>query len=104
MSQRQFKLKIPCPKCAKSSSDYHLETWYHDGHCGGALYIDENAIVHCTKCGKSAHISKMYLTCDCYRHREVRVYREELAAAIAVGHIGVDYDSPYWFKRILDNL
>lgn len=104
MSQNKFKLFMPCPKCAKKYKDFQLEHWFHGGTCNGLLYIDENAYVHCQKCGKTAHITKMRMTCDRGYHVKNIPTKGEIASAISVGAIGVVNDSLKWFKHILEHI
>lgn len=97
---------MPCPKCAHEKNNLLSQSWTHGGNCGGDLYIDENAYVHCLRCGRSAHISRMTITCDSYRHTKIYVSRDEIGASLAIGHVGVsdNANSLKWFKRMLDNI
>ena len=98
---------MPCPKCAHEKRDLLSQSWTHGGKCGGQLCIDENAIVHCTRCGKSAHIRNMRMTCDSHRHIMVTVNRDEIGAAVAIGEVGVSDNntgSLKWFKRLLEHI
>lgn len=102
----RYRIMMPCPKCAQDKSNLRSQSWTHGGRCGGDLYIDENAYVHCQKCGKSAHISKMTMTCDSQRHIKTRATKNELGAAFAIGNVGVSNNasSLKWFKKLLDNI
>ena len=100
----RFNLFMPCPKCAAEKYDFHLEQWTHGGDCNGRLYIDEKAYVHCNRCGKSAHITQMKMSCNKGRHNVVSVSRKEIASAIFVGNVGIVDNSLKWIKRILDNI
>lgn len=100
------KIIIPCPICAHEKRNLYSEAWTHGGICGGNLYIDENAIVHCLRCGKSAHISRMLLTCNSLHHEKKRITRDEIGAALAIGNVGVTNNaaSLKWFKKMLENI
>lgn len=99
----QHLLKMPCPKCVCEEKDYSSQKWTH-AVCGCNLYIDENAIVHCLMCEKSAHISQMRISCDSKRHKRVHCTGKEVAASAAVAHLGIKYNSLIWFKRLLEHL
>lgn len=104
MSQMRFNLLMPCPKCAANNNDFQLEQWTHGGTCNGQLYIDERAFVHCSRCGKSAHITQMRMSCNKRRHDRALASRKEIAAAVSVGNIGLTNNNLKWFKNILDNI
>lgn len=95
---------MPCPKCACESQTIQLENWTHGGGCNGRLLIDSDAVVHCEKCGKSAHISKMRISCNSHKHIKIKPSRKEFATAIAIGSIGVVNNIIYWYKRIIEHL
>jgi len=104
VSQMRFNLLMPCPKCAANNNDFQLEQWTHGGTCNGRLYIDERAFVHCSRCGKSAHITDMRMSCDKGLHNRTIASRKEIASAISVGNVGVVENSLKWFMCILDNI
>lgn len=95
---------MPCPKCITKHANVRLEQWTHGGSCKGRLFIDENAIVHCEKCAKTAHISRMRITCDSQKHQKEFMNKTEIASALAIGNIGVINNAMYWFKYILNHI
>ena len=97
---------MPCPKCAHENINLLSQSWTHGGNCGGDLYIDENAYVHCLECGKSAHVSRMTITCDSYQHTKAYVTRDEIGASLAIGNVGVSNNvySIKWLKKLLENI
>lgn len=95
---------MPCPKCVNEYTRIHLEQWIHGGNCNGRLLIDSNAIVHCEKCGKTAPLSKMRITCDSHKHINASPFRTEFASAVSIGSIGVIDNKIHWFKSILDHI
>ncbi len=101
---REFDIYMPCPKCLNEYKSFHLERWTHGGKCGGRLVIDDKAVVHCKKCGKSAHITKMRMTCGAFKHVKVKASRDEIASALSTGSIGVVDGSINWFRKILSNI
>lgn len=104
MSQNRFYLFMPCPKCLKKQQHIKSEQWKHGGNCNGYLYIDENAYVHCNKCGKTAHITNMEMSCDHGEHVRLKPTKKEIASALAAGTVGVVNNRLNWFKSILDHL
>lgn len=97
-------LYIPCPLCVHNSSSANSELWTHGEKCGGTLYVDEYAYVHCKKCGKKAHISKMRVSCNCGRHRYQTASRNDIAAAASFAKIGVTSNSIKWLRDFVSHL
>lgn len=95
---------MPCPKCLKKQLQIRSEQWKHGGGCNGYLYIDEMAYVHCGKCGKTAHIKDMEITCNHGAHIRMKPTKKEIASALAAGAVGVVKDKLNWFKSLLDHL
>jgi hypothetical protein len=62
------------------------------------------AYVHCDKCGKKAHITDMKITCDHGAHIKMKLSKNEISSALAIGAIGVVNNKLNWFKSILDHL
>ena len=99
----QNRLFMPCPICAHNLTSVKPELWTHGG-CGGVLYVDESAYVHCQKCGKTAHISKMHISCNCGRHHNKIPSRDDIAAAISNAKIGISNNSIKWYKNFVSHL
>lgn len=96
------KLIMPCPKCAHEHQ-FYPESWTHGGVCGGVLYIDEQAIVHCKACGKKAHITKMHMNCK--KHQKIfKPTKTQIASAISTGKMFNDNNSIIWLIKLLKNL
>lgn len=93
---------MPCPKCIRDHK-YEKELWVHGDECGGMLMIDSEGIVHCTKCRKKAHISKMRISCNCGAHTKAIPTLDELGGALAMGP-ATEEGALRWFKILLDNL
>lgn len=104
MSRNRFHLFMPCPKCLKEQQQICSEKWRHGSDCDGILYIDEMAYVHCSKCGKTAHIKDMKMTCDHRVHIKVKPTKKEIASALAAGAVGVVNNKLNWFKSLLNHL
>lgn len=98
----QFKLFMPCPICVHEKR-IELQSWTHGGTCGGRLTIDHKAVIHCNKCGKSAHIRDMRMSCA-HNHTKMHASKKNIASAIAIGNVGVKNDVIKWFKSIIDHL
>lgn len=96
------KLNMPCPKCAMDHK-YEPEIWVHGDICRGLMMINSNGMVRCCKCGKTAHITNMQLSCDSNNHLYYSPSTKELAASLAIAN-GMANGSIRWFKRLLDNL
>lgn len=93
---------MPCPKCAHDHQ-FYSESWMHGEACGGVLYIDEQAIVHCKACGKKAHITKMYMNCK--KHKKIfKPTKTQIASAISTGKMFSDDNSTTWLIKFLKNL
>ena len=97
-------LYMPCPLCAHNSTTANSELWTHGGGCGGTLYVDDNAYVHCSKCGKKAHISKMHMSCSCGRHHYRIPSRDDIAAAVSFAKIGITSSSIKWYRNFVSHL
>lgn len=82
---------------------YEPEIWVHGDICRGLMMINSNGMVRCCKCGKTAHISQMQLSCDNMIHLRFNPSKDELAGALAIA-TGIANGSIRWFKRLLDNL
>ncbi len=65
---RKVYLYMPCPKCQEYGYSYPPECWTHGGYCGGKLYLDEHAYIHCERCGRYAPLMQMHLTCNSGKH------------------------------------
>ncbi len=96
------KINIPCPKCAQDEN-YNLELWVHGDNCKGLLMINSSGMVRCSKCGKTAHISKMRMSCDSQSHTKYIPTTKEIASSLAIMS-GISKVSIHWFKQLLDNL
>lgn len=96
------KLNMPCPKCAQNQK-FEPEIWTHGDICRGLLMINSSGMVRCAKCGKTAHISKMQLSCNNHSHIFSRPNTKEWASSLAIMS-GVQKVSIRWFKRLLDNI
>ena len=102
ISNAWYFLTMPCPLCA-AEGKYTSEEWIH-GDCGGKLWIDCNAIVHCNKCGRQAHISTMEYTCNCGHHIRDFASPKLIGGALAIGKVGCEDGKLGWFKELLNNL
>ena len=58
---------MSCPRCKSEGYNCPPEYWTCS-ECGGILFIDENAYVHCDKCGNEAYLLQMSLMCNSGRH------------------------------------
>lgn len=97
------RIIMPCPLCARDR-DYRIEEWTHGTDCGGRLWIDEHAIVHCERCGKSASIKHMRFSCDRGRHTYYRTLKKYIGGALAIGKVGCDGGNLQWFNDLIKNL
>ena len=91
------KILMPCPKCT-DEYNYSSESWSHS-ECGGLLYIDENAIVHCKACGKHAHITKMYMSCN--KHQYFKATKSQLLTSLTMSKMCRVDKSLSWLVKIL---
>lgn len=93
---------MPCPMCTKEHK-FYPENWIHQG-CGGYLYIDNNAMVHCKVCGKKSHITKMYMSCN--HHRFIRPKKKQIISAIAASSMGNSSESERvnWLLKLLKHI
>ena len=94
------KIVMPCPACA-NEHNFNSELWIH-AKCRGVLYIDDTAIVHCQKCGKKAHISKMYMSCN--KHKNLRPAKKQIMSAITMGRMCRFENSLKWLLKVLYNI
>ena len=100
---KNFLLKIPCPSCLLYNRIQRAEIWVH-AKCGGKLYVDENAIVHCPTCNKKAHFSQMKITCNDRAHVYEYVSLDNIAAAVACAKIGITNKSIKWYRNFVEHL
>lgn len=98
------RIYIPCPLCAHDSTNPNHETWTHGGQCGGVLYADEYAYVHCSQCGMKAHISEMYVSCDCGKHSKIIPNRDDIASSFCLAKMGITDNSIKWYKSFVNHL
>lgn len=101
---RRILLYMPCPKCQQENYHYAPEYWTHGGHCGGRLYLDEIANIHCERCGKKASLMRMTLTCNSGRHQYFVSSKEGYAEAISAAGLVTDRCAIAWFQGVLKNL
>lgn len=101
---RKIYLYMPCPKCQEYGYSYPPEYWTHGGHCGGKLYLDEYAYIHCERCGRSASLMQMHLTCNSGRHEFFVTSKQGYAAAISASGMITDRKAIAWFQSVLRNL
>ena len=101
---RKLYLYIPCPKCQEYGYSYPPEYWTHGRYCGGKLYLDEYAYIHCEGCGRSASLMQMHLTCNSGRHEFFVTSKEGYAAAISASGMITDRKAIAWFQSVLRNL
>lgn len=94
------EIVMPCPICTHEH-EFYSEKWTHAG-CGGVLYLDDNAIVHCETCGKEAPISKMYMSCD--KHKIIKPAKRQIVSAITTGRMCDDNDAAAWLIRLLKKI
>ena len=96
----KISLVMPCPACTHERN-FYSEIWSHAG-CGGVLCIDEHAIVYCKACGKKAHITKMYMSCD--KHKYVKPTKKLIKSAIASGKMSDNFELLSWLIKLLKNI
>lgn len=95
---------MSCPKCQEYGYNCPPEYWTHGGYCGGKLYLDEYAYIHCERCGRSASLMQMHLTCNSGRHEFFVTSKEGYAAAISTSGMLTDRKAIAWFQSVLRNL
>ena len=101
---RKIFLYMPCPKCQQYGYHYAPEYWTHGGRCGGRLYLDEYAYVHCENCGNKAPLMQMRLTCNSGRHQYFVSSKAGYAEAISAAGMVTDRYATAWFQGVLKNL
>lgn len=101
---RRVYLHMSCPRCQQSGYQCPPEFWTHGGSCGGKLYLDENANIHCDRCGRQAPLIKMRLTCNSGRHSFYIASKEGYADAISASGMITDRTAIAWFQSVLKNL
>lgn len=92
-------LYMSCPQCLRERTLVPKEYWRHSD--GGRLYIDEYAYIHCAKCGKSAHIKNMRLTCDSGRHQFEIVSTIGFTKAISLAAMSGGDEVIDWLQSVL---
>ncbi len=97
-------LYMPCPKCQEYGYSYPPEYWTHGGSCGGRLYLDEHAYIHCERCGRRAPLIQMRLTCNSGRHEFFVSSKVGYAEAISASGMLTDKKAIACFQSVLKNL
>lgn len=97
----KIMLQMPCPECVKEGRVVPKEYWKHGNSCDGFLYIDDNGIVSCSRCYKTAKISEMKLTCDCGKHSLVFPSVVGFAKAMSMSGKLSTQSHIRWFNRVL---
>ena len=92
---------IACPICIDEFWQCSKEYWRHEGSCNGILQLDEKANVVCSRCGRSAHITQMRLTCNSGRHTFAVPTVTGYAQAISMAAMGVSSASTAWLQSVL---
>ena len=100
----KIMLQIPCPECVREGKVVPKEYWRHGGPCDGFLYIDENGVVSCSRCNKTAKISDMKLTCGNGKHTMVFPSVKGFAKALSMSGKLPTQSDILWFNRILSKL
>lgn len=95
---------MACPQCIKEGYHVFVENWKHGGTCGGSLYLDEHAVVHCDRCYRSAHLSQMRLSCNNGRHNFAVISTAGFAQAIMTSGSIADAKALAWLQSVLVNL
>ena len=73
----------------------------HHGDCGGILCIDDYANIHCRKCNKEAHITKMKFLCPRGIHNFEVPSSYSLIEAISSSAQMVNASVNYWFISVI---
>jgi len=97
-------LKMACPQCLKEGYHVCVENWTHGGSCNGSLYLDENAYIHCDRCYRSAHLSRMELSCNSGRHKFVVMSTSGFAKAIMISGTVSDTRTLAWLQSVMLNI
>lgn len=95
---------MACPLCLQERYSCAKEYWRHGGNCQGILYLDEYAYVHCARCGRSAHLVQMYLTCNSGKHTFKTVSTVGFAQAISMAGMGVTSSATAWLQSVLRHI
>ncbi len=101
LGTKRINIYMLCPRCAAEHLQASKEYWRHGGTCQGILQLDEYANVICSKCGRSAHLTKMRLLCNSGRHVFFTPSVEEAALSLSCSAAFVNNMGMAWFQSVI---
>ena len=100
----KLAIYMPCPVCLQQGYNSVREYWRHDWPCKGELFLDEYAIVHCSKCRRKEHLTKMKLRCGNDRHNFAVSSVTGFASAISTSAQFVERAGLAWLQSAIEYL
>lgn len=100
----RVELYMSCPLCMQETGIAPKEYWTHNKVCGGRLWLDQYANIHCARCGKYTHMMNVELTCNSGRHVFCIPTTSGYAAAVGLAATMGDERVRAWLKSVLDHI
>lgn len=104
LGRRRINIFMQCPGCAAYYGQAEREYWRHGGRCQGVLQLDEYANVICSKCGQSAHLTKMRLSCNSGRHVVFTPETDAYILSISCSSAFANNMGQAWLMKVLEYL
>lgn len=103
-----YQLYISCPVCYERGKMLPQTYWSHGEDCGGDIYIGENALYRCSKCGFTSHVMNWKYKCPEHSTDAENAYIGVSGAALAsvvsmAGQLTVKAGVA-WLQEFLKNL
>jgi hypothetical protein len=105
-STTYFELFISCPVCFDQGKNTPHSYWEHQ-HCGGNLYVGDNAFYLCSDCKSTAHVFKWRYGCPNHSGAEIEYLESSpqgLAQAVSTAGQLVQETGIAWLQKFLENM